>query len=60
MVSNLLQNSGRENYGGCPAHQVRVITSATATPRVASVLDYWGTVVSRLPSHDPNTRDLRR
>lgn len=53
MVSNLLQNSGRENYGGCPAHQVRVITSATATPRVASVLDYWGTVVSRLPSHDP-------
>ncbi|HTU77039.1 MAG TPA: AAA domain-containing protein, partial [Trebonia sp.] len=42
-----------EEYRTCPASQVRVVTSATKTPSVASVLRYWRTVVSRLPSGDP-------
>jgi AAA domain/Protein of unknown function (DUF2726) len=40
-------------YRTYPASQVRVITSATETPAVASVLRYWRTVVSCLPSGDP-------
>jgi AAA domain-containing protein/uncharacterized protein DUF2726 len=44
-----------EKYRTCPASQVRVITSATETPAVASVLRYWRTVVSRL-SHDDHLR----
>ncbi len=35
-----------------PASQVRVITSATQTPAVAGVLDYWRAVVSALPVGD--------
>ena len=42
-----------EEYRTYPASQVRVITSATETPAVASVLRYWRTVVSRLPGDDP-------
>jgi len=42
-----------EEYSTYPASQVRVITSATETPAVASVLRYWRAVVSRLPSGDP-------
>jgi hypothetical protein len=42
-----------EEYRTYPASQVRVITSATETPAVASVLRYWRTVVSCLPSRDP-------
>jgi AAA domain/Protein of unknown function (DUF2726) len=42
-----------EDYRTYPASQVRVITSATGTPAVASVLHYWRTVVSRLPRDDP-------
>jgi AAA domain/Protein of unknown function (DUF2726) len=41
-----------ERYSTYPASQVRVITSATETPAVASVLNYWRTVVSRLPLDD--------
>jgi hypothetical protein len=44
-----------EKYCTYPASQVRVITSATETPAVASVLRYWRTVVSRL-SHDDHLR----
>jgi hypothetical protein len=36
-----------------PASRVRVITSATENPAVASMLHYWRTVVSRLPRDDP-------
>jgi len=39
-----------EDYRTYPASRVRVITSATQTPAVASMLHYWRTVVSRLPS----------
>jgi hypothetical protein len=42
-----------ERYSGYPASRVRVVTSATETPAVASVLHYWRTVVSRLPGDDP-------
>jgi hypothetical protein len=49
-----------EQYSTCPASQVRVITSATETPAVASVLRYWRTVVSRLPSSDPLRPGYRR
>lgn len=42
-----------EGYGTYPASQVRVITSATQTSAVASVIRYWRTVVSRLPRDDP-------
>jgi hypothetical protein len=42
-----------EVYRTCPASGVRVITSATETPAVASVLRYWRTVVSCLPRDDP-------
>jgi AAA domain/Protein of unknown function (DUF2726) len=42
-----------EDYRTYPASQVRVITSATETPAVASVLHYWRTVVTRLPRGDP-------
>src|SRR6266849_3925397 len=42
-----------EDYRTYPASRVRVITSATETPAVASVLHYWRTVVSRLPRDDP-------
>jgi hypothetical protein len=42
-----------EDYRSYPASLVRVITSATETPAVASVLRYWRTVVSRLPRDDP-------
>jgi hypothetical protein len=41
---------------GCstyPASRVRVVTSATETAEVASVLRYWRAVVSRLPHGDP-------
>src|SRR5580658_9634070 len=41
-----------ERYSTYPASQVRVITSATETPAVASVLRYWRTVASRLPRDD--------
>jgi hypothetical protein len=44
-----------ERYSTYPASQVRVITSATETPAVASVLRYWRTVASRLP-HDDHLR----
>jgi hypothetical protein len=42
-----------EDYRTYPASQVRVVTSATETPAVASVLRYWRAVVSRLPYDDP-------
>jgi hypothetical protein len=42
-----------EDYRTHPAAQVRVITSATVTPGVACVLDYWRTVVALLPRDDP-------
>jgi very-short-patch-repair endonuclease len=42
-----------EDYRTYPASQVRVITSATETPAVATTLRYWRTVVSRLPRDDP-------
>jgi hypothetical protein len=42
-----------EDYRSYPASRVRVVTSATETPAVASVLRYWRTVVSRLPGDDP-------
>jgi AAA domain len=42
-----------EDYRTYPAAQVRVITSATETPGVARVLNYWRTVVARLPRDDP-------
>src|ERR1700733_1657281 len=42
-----------EKYHTYPASQVRVITSATETPLVASVLRYWRAVVSRLSHDDP-------
>ncbi len=42
-----------EDYRTYPASRVRVITSATETPAVASLLHYWRTVVSRLPRDDP-------
>ena len=42
-----------EEYRTYPASQVRVIASATEAPAVASVLRYWRTVVSCLPSGDP-------
>jgi AAA domain/Protein of unknown function (DUF2726) len=42
-----------ETYRTYPASQVRVITSATETPALASVLHYWRAVVSRLPRDDP-------
>jgi len=42
-----------EDHHTYPASRVRVITSATETPAVASVLYYWRTVVSRLPRDDP-------
>jgi hypothetical protein len=41
-----------ERYSTYPASQVRVITSATETPAVATVLRYWRTVASRLPRDD--------
>lgn len=41
-----------EKYSTYPASRVRIITSATETPAVASVLRYWRTVVSRLPRDD--------
>jgi hypothetical protein len=47
------RTQAREEYRTYPASRVRVITSATDTPAVASVLRYWRTVVSRLPSGDP-------
>ena len=42
-----------EKYSTYPASRVRVITSATETPRVASVLNYWRSVVFRLRRDDP-------
>lgn len=42
-----------EQYSTYHAAQVRVITSATEAPASASVLGYWRTAVSRLPSGDP-------
>jgi hypothetical protein len=42
-----------EEYTTYPASRVRVIASATEAPVVALVLDYWRTVVSRLPRDDP-------
>jgi len=42
-----------EKYCTYPASRVRVITSATQTPAVDSVLRYWRTVVCRLPRDDP-------
>jgi AAA domain/Protein of unknown function (DUF2726) len=42
-----------ERYRTYLASQVRVITSATETPTVASVLHYWRAVVSRLSHDDP-------
>ena len=42
-----------EEYRTYRASQVRVIVSATETSAVASVLRYWRTVVSGLPSGDP-------
>jgi hypothetical protein len=42
-----------EDHRTHPAAQVRVITSATVTPGVACVLDYWRTVVALLPRDDP-------
>ena len=42
-----------ERYSTYPASQVRIITSATETPVMASVLRYWHSVVSRLPGDDP-------
>ena len=42
-----------EDYRTYPASQVRIVTSATETPAVASVLHYWRTVVTRLPRNDP-------
>jgi hypothetical protein len=42
-----------EDYRTYPASWVRVITSATETPAVASVLRYWRTVVSCLARDDP-------
>jgi hypothetical protein len=42
-----------EVYRTYPASRVRVITTATETATVASVLHYWRTVVSRLPRDDP-------
>ena len=42
-----------EGYSTYLASQVRVVTSATGTPAVASVLRYWRMVVSRLPRDDP-------
>jgi hypothetical protein len=47
------RTQGGENYQTYLASRVRVITSATETPAVASVLNYWRTVVSRLPLDDP-------
>jgi hypothetical protein len=41
-----------EVYATYPASQVRIITSATDTPAVASLLRYWHTVASRLPRDD--------
>jgi hypothetical protein len=42
-----------EKYLTCPASRVHIITSATKTPAVAEVLNYWRTVVSRLRRDDP-------
>jgi hypothetical protein len=42
-----------EVYSTYPASEVRVISSATESPTVASTLHYWRTVVSRLPRDDP-------
>lgn len=42
-----------ERYSTHRASQVHVITSATENPAVASVLDYWKAVVSRLSREDP-------
>ena len=42
-----------EEYSTYLASRVRVIASATEAPAVARVLDYWRTVVSRLPRDDP-------
>ena len=42
-----------EAYTTYPASLVRVISSATGTPAVASVLRYWRAVVSGLPPDDP-------
>jgi len=42
-----------ESCSTYPASQVRVITSATETPAVESVLRYWRTVVTRLSPGDP-------
>jgi hypothetical protein len=42
-----------EGCSTCPASRVRVVTSATETAAIASVLHYWRTVVSRLPHGDP-------
>ena len=42
-----------EAYRTHPSSLVRVISSASETPAVASVLHYWHAVVSRLPHDDP-------
>src|SRR2546429_6938853 len=60
MVSNLLQNAGRGDLSHLPYFRVRVIASATETPAVASVLNYWRTVVSRLPRDDPLRRGYEK
>jgi len=39
-----------------PASQVRIVSSATASPDVADILGYWRTIVSRLPAEDPLQR----
>ena len=49
-----------EIYHTYPASRVRVITSATETPAVASVLHYWRTVVSCLPRDDPLRRGYEK
>ena len=42
-----------EDYRTHPASEIRVITSATETPGVASVLRYWRTAVAGLDRDDP-------
>lgn len=49
-----------EEYRTYPASQVRIISSATEAPVAASVLRYWRTVVSRLPSSDPLRPGFKR
>lgn len=50
------RRGGEEVFAAYPATQVQVVTGAEQAQAAAAVLNYWRTLVSRLPSDDPLRR----